>query len=669
MSLQTWADALLRADDLGTKLAPPADFDDDPRAFDLPDAPGRPASLRFGEARSAFPKSLAAPLDRARAMHFFANHELLAIELMALALLRFGDAPASWRRGLARVIVDEQRHFRLYQQRMGELGLEFGEVPVNATFWRTLAPQTQREAFIAGMALTFEQANLDHCVYYEAAFRRVGDEASADLMRTIHRDEIGHVAHGLVAADIPRGEAASSAGDRLWDWWSTHLPDPLTPARARGLAFDREGRKRCGFPAEFIDRLELYSHSRGRPPDVWWFHPHHEGALAGQHPTKIAATLEHDLAALLAFEARADDVVLVRRLPSEAHLRRLKSAGVDLPRFCPVDAAPDYLKAGRIRPWGEDAQVARTLAAWSRIAQHPCTPDPRRAELASKLTALDLLQATFVDEPGLIPVAARGRRCTTWPEVEAALAEWPGAMVKAPLSTAGRDRVVGPHREWTERILRDQGAVLVQPRWTRVVDVSIQAHIEGETLHLDGITRFATDDTGRFLGVEVGRPWDGCDPAIRRFAAEFTVDQQLARSARAFAARAIPLGFHGPFGIDAMIVAIDGKFALHPLLEVNARHTMGRVAWALRRQLAGGISAHWTLFRRPDFARWGFADEAEFRRWVDDHPLERRADGRWAEGVLLTTDWDEKTTVGSLVAVGECANRLRPPRTGNRPTP
>ncbi len=643
VSLQEWADQLLRATDLASKLAPPGDSSDDPREFSLPDAPGRPNTLLFGNPRSDFPKRLDAPEDRAKALHFFANHELLAIELMALAMLRFRDAPPAWRRTLARVIQDEQRHFQLYRDRMNALGLDFGSVAVNATFWRTLAPIADRERFIAAMALTFEQANLDHCVHYEKAFAESGDQESAALMQQIHRDEIGHVAHGV---------AWANAGPDLWKWWTERLPEPLTPARAKGATFDRDGRKKAGFPADYIDTLDLYSHSRGRPPDVWVFHPHHEGALVGQRPTKLVDTLERDLGSLLLFQAKADDVVLVHRPPSAEHLRTLKAAGIPLPRFLSWEDVPDYRKVGRICAWGEDEQIAKRLKAWNLLAQQPCRPDPQRRTLASKITAFELLQSEFGDEDRLIPRHQRGRICRTPEEVDAAIEDVPYFLLKAPFSTAGRDRIRERTPAWIARILAEQGAILAQPLWDRALDVSIQAHVSEEKLHFDGLTRFHTDGTGRFVGVEVGHPWQGISSDLQRFCAGPWIETALRRSATAFAARAIPLGFSGAFGIDAMIVRSEGGCQLHPLLEVNARNTMSRIAWSMRRFLERRTPAHWRLFRRADLNGWGFASDAEFHEWMRAHPLVQHR-GRWAGGALLTSEWTPETQVGTLLLVGD----------------
>ena len=109
-----------------------------------PAAPGRPAELRFkvtGTARGEFPgiRHLEQERERGRLLHFFANHELLATELMALVLLRFPDAPAAFRKGVLQTLKDEQEHTRLYLQRMKECGIHFGELPVSGYFWRSVS--------------------------------------------------------------------------------------------------------------------------------------------------------------------------------------------------------------------------------------------------------------------------------------------------------------------------------------------------------------------------------------------------------------------------------------------------------------------------------------------------------------------------------------------------
>ena len=61
--------------------------------------------------------ALSTASGRGRLLHFFANHELLAMELMALTLLKFPFAEKNFRLGLARTIVEEQKHLRMYVSR------------------------------------------------------------------------------------------------------------------------------------------------------------------------------------------------------------------------------------------------------------------------------------------------------------------------------------------------------------------------------------------------------------------------------------------------------------------------------------------------------------------------------------------------------------------------
>ena len=114
MELRDFAGQVLFAMTLEEKLRCPADITDEQPGPPVatPDLPGRPAELRFklsGTARGGFPgiRHLEQDRERGRLLHFFANHELLATELMALVLLRFPDAPAAFRKGVLQTLKDE----------------------------------------------------------------------------------------------------------------------------------------------------------------------------------------------------------------------------------------------------------------------------------------------------------------------------------------------------------------------------------------------------------------------------------------------------------------------------------------------------------------------------------------------------------------------------------
>lgn len=197
------------------------------------------------------PDTLVDPRRRAIAHHIMANHELQALEVMAFVLRAFPDAPPDFRAGIAQIMADEQRHTRLHVTRLAELGMKFGEIPVNGYFWNKAQEFQTLLGYLAVLPLTFEGRNLDHTLDFEDWFRRAGDEKSANVMRAIHHDEIQHVAFGVRWLRLLKPEGVSD-----WEAYESALKWPLRPEKSRGKTFHREPRLAAGMSAEFIDRLQ-----------------------------------------------------------------------------------------------------------------------------------------------------------------------------------------------------------------------------------------------------------------------------------------------------------------------------------------------------------------------------------------------------------------------------
>lgn len=258
MELREFAIHVLLGTDLEDKLAgPSAPLTDDVPGEPLrPALPGRPECLRIADKRRApampKPGAFRDPVRRAVAHHVMANHELQAAEVMAMVLLAFPEAPSEFRRGLANVLRDEQRHTKMHARRGEELGRPFGSLPVSGYIWDKSLAFASILDYLAGIPLTLEQRNLDHSQEYEAWFLAAGDEKGAAIARTIHRDEIGHVAFGL---EWLRRLKSPEQSD--FETWQAHLHWPLRPSRAVAAAgFDWASRQAAGMDAAFLRKLE-----------------------------------------------------------------------------------------------------------------------------------------------------------------------------------------------------------------------------------------------------------------------------------------------------------------------------------------------------------------------------------------------------------------------------
>lgn len=223
----------------------------------IPDFPSREEKLKFSNKKIKFPKASQFHLKekRAMALHYFANHELLAIEMMAAFLLKFPTRnfqDIKIKSGILSALGDEQKHLRLYINRMTDLGISFGDYPLNDFFWKQMDSIDCMEKFLAVMSLTFEAANLDFCLFYEQIFTEVDDMTSANIMRIIFEDEITHVKLGINWLNKWKKD------QNLFDYYKSLLPENLSPTRSKGINFNPSLREKIGFDLDFVEKIEKY---------------------------------------------------------------------------------------------------------------------------------------------------------------------------------------------------------------------------------------------------------------------------------------------------------------------------------------------------------------------------------------------------------------------------
>ena len=229
---------------------------DNVNIWDTCNRPKRSQKYKFSTKNAKFPKGhLFESEKKAMAIHSFANHELLAVEMMACALSIYPHHTPELKKfkyGVLSSLKDEQKHFRMYQKRLNELGFEFGDFEINDFFWKQMPNLKTPSQYLATMALTFEAANLDFAFYFENEFRNVEDHETADVLNEVLKDEISHVGFGVHFLDKWREDKD------LWVYYLSQLPYPMTPARAKGKIFRKEERRKANMPESFIQNVIEY---------------------------------------------------------------------------------------------------------------------------------------------------------------------------------------------------------------------------------------------------------------------------------------------------------------------------------------------------------------------------------------------------------------------------
>ncbi len=160
-------------------------------------------------------------------------------------------------------------------------------------------------------------------------------------------------------------------------------------------------------------------------------------------------------------------------------------------------------------------------------------------------------------------------------------------VVKSPLSASGRDRYIermGPEisdpraRRTIARLFDRHGPLLFEPWMNRTADFGVSALLTPTELRIVGIHGQHVDRKGQFAGIDLQPSLSGSER------------ERLLETVESVALALRRADYAGPFGIDAWRYRKPGgEEMLHPLGEINARLTFGRVAWALAERLPGTV--------------------------------------------------------------------------------
>jgi len=319
-------------------------------------------------------------------------------------------------------------------------------------------------------------------------------------------------------------------------------------------------------------------------PRLWYMNADFEAELAHRaarasvtyRPTGFLVALNRRLAPRLLWLAREGDALLLDE-PHAPELRaEARRRGVSLLTAKEAGAVNMIFE-----PWGWTRGAVE--AAERAGAEVVAPPLGVVARVNSKLWS----HALEVELGVALPGAAVAQ---TFEELGQAVARGcprPGDkwVVKSPYGFAARERVLGrgprldePSAKWSRRRF-ERGEPLVFQPWLEVVreyGVVMEVSRAG-AVNVLGFSDVRANGAGTATGYLLGRPpAPHRARALERIAAE--VGERLSRE-----------GYFGPAGVDAL----EHAGGLHPLLEVNARRTMGFVALAVERETGPTSPTFW----------------------------------------------------------------------------
>lgn len=159
--------------------------------------PGRPALPELISPKFVKHRSMRTDEGRAALIHALTHIEFNAINLALDAIWRYTGMPQAYYVDWLQVADEEALHYSLLAGHLQVLGHRYGDFAAHNSMWE-MADKTSGD-ILARMALvprTLEARGLDATPLTRAKLAQAGDQAAAEILDIILRDEIGHVAIG-----------------------------------------------------------------------------------------------------------------------------------------------------------------------------------------------------------------------------------------------------------------------------------------------------------------------------------------------------------------------------------------------------------------------------------------------------------------------------------------
>ena len=218
-----------------------------------PDRPARPVTPDLRLPRDMPKRRSGGGLPaRIALLHALAHIELNALDLVWDLVARFADPalPRAFWDDWVTVADEEASHHGLLADRLASLGAAYGDLPAHDGLWQA-AEATAHDllARLAIVPLVLEARGLDVTPQMIAGLDRFGDTASADALRIIYSDEIGHVRIGRCWFDAVCATRSLEPEPTWQDLVHRHFKGGLK------RPFNTEARDQAGLPADFYEPL------------------------------------------------------------------------------------------------------------------------------------------------------------------------------------------------------------------------------------------------------------------------------------------------------------------------------------------------------------------------------------------------------------------------------